>query len=82
MRIVMVETIGALATSAVIIIACSLIIDSCSQAHIAVSEHVYDINYGSVVCGRAESTDCGVTLTNCHDGAEYKCMQNVRRRSE
>lgn len=56
---------------------------ACADARIdSNSEHVYDIVYGSVLCGKIESTNCGITLTNCHDGAEYKCMQNVRRRSE
>ncbi len=44
------------------------------------SEHVYDTAFGSVVCGKWASAPCGITLIECHDGAEYRCMLNTRMR--
>lgn len=43
-------------------------------------EHVYDLAFGSVLCGHIERTHCGITLYDCHDGAIYRCMLNVRER--
>jgi hypothetical protein len=40
-------------------------------------EKVYQIVYGKVLCAHAEETRCGLTLKNCADGREYRCMQNV-----
>jgi hypothetical protein len=43
-------------------------------------EHIYDTSFGSVLCARYVVETCGIHLSNCHDGATYRCMLNVRER--
>ncbi len=43
--------------------------------------HIYDTVYGSVYCGTIHRwSAAAVELTDCHDGARYLNMYNVRER--
>ncbi len=61
-----------------------LLLASCSTA-IADDkgpEVIYDTAFGSVACAGFDVGTCGVELWNCHDGARYICMLNVRKRDQ
>lgn len=45
-------------------------------------ERIYDTSFGSVLCAQSCQSHCGVDLWQCHDGAEYKCLLNVRQRGD
>lgn len=58
-----------------------IILTACIESRRKV-EHVFDLAFGSVLCGESNIDTCGVSLTKCHDGMEYKCMINVRQRGD
>ncbi len=40
-------------------------------------ERVYYTRYGAALCQDMQQTDCGITLTKCHNGRVYYCLNDV-----
>lgn len=68
---------------------CAYIIDRATDGGRAMApvaepvDRVYYVKqYGTVHCGGAYQSECGLTLFNCTDEFIYFCVDNVRRRGD
>ncbi len=47
------------------------------NVNVITQERIFYIRQGAVYCNKSEETACGLTLSQCANDMDYKCMNDV-----